>query len=275
MSKDWSSYDSAAGTHIRLGVPGMFAGPARDLAARMNPDEAASWLDVGTGSGVVATMAGTSGVIGLDPSVEMLRGARENGVPRLAAGVVPGLPFRDACFDRVTAGFVLSHVPSYQEALRDMVRVLRPGGRLGVTAWGARGNEYLDLWDAMTEAAVGPEAMRAATAQALPWEDWLAHPENVGAALREAGLVNVTVDLITYPVHFALADFLAVRWNSISARFIRTQLDADGWRRFQEKVEREFRLRFRDSVDFTRDASIGVGDSSHVSPQSATRYKGR
>jgi hypothetical protein len=31
-----------------------------------------------------------------------------------------------------------------------MVRVLRPGGRLGVTAWGARGNEYLDLWDAMT-----------------------------------------------------------------------------------------------------------------------------
>ena len=59
----------------------------------------------------------------------------------------------------------------------------------------------------------------------------------------------------------------------MSARFIRTQLDADGWRRFQEKVERGIRQRFRDSVDFTRDASIGVGDSTGLSRQSTTRYK--
>ena len=60
MNKDWNSYDSAAATHDRLGVPSMFAGPARDLVAVWMPHPAASWLDVGTGSGIVATMAETS-----------------------------------------------------------------------------------------------------------------------------------------------------------------------------------------------------------------------
>ena len=201
-------------------------------------------------------------MIGVDPSTEMLRIARENGVLRVVAGAVPGLPFCDGCFDRVTAGFVLSHVSSYEAALRDMVRVLRPGGRLGVTAWGLRSNEYRDLWDSMAEASVGPDVLRAATAKALPWEEWLGHPENLRMALLSAGLERVTVDVVTYPIHMTIADFLAVRWNSLSARFIRTMLDADGWRGFQESVEAEFHRRFRDPIDHTRDASIAVGDST-------------
>ena len=56
----------------------------------------------------------------------------------------------------------------------------------GMTAWGARSNEYLDLWDAMTEAAVGPEAMHDATAKALPWEE-LAGATGDASAARLSG----------------------------------------------------------------------------------------
>src|SRR6185295_4994090 len=105
------------------------------------------------------------------------------------------------CFDRVTAGFVISHVPSYEMALADMVRVLRPGGKLGVTAWGDLGNEFRDLWDSLVESAAGADAVRAANAKSLPWEDWFAHPENVKLALAGAGLEQVAVDVATYPIH--------------------------------------------------------------------------
>jgi SAM-dependent methyltransferase len=264
MGNSWISYDSAAATHNRLGVPSMFSGPARDLAERMEAGPETTWLDVGTGSGIVATMAKTAGVIGLDPSTEMLRLARENGVRRVVAGAVPGLPFPDGSFDCVTAGFVLSHIHSYEAALRDMVRVLRPGGRLGVSAWGIRRNPYGELWDAMTERAVGPVEMSAATQSALPWEEWLGRSENLRSALQDVGLDRITVDLLTYPVHTSIGDYLAIRWNSLSARFVRTRLDAEEWHRFQETVRQEFHRRFRDPIDHERDALLAVGDSTET-----------
>jgi len=262
MNPDWNSYDMAAATHDRLGVPAIFAAPARDLAARMQAPPGCSWLDVGTGSGIVATVSGADHVVGVDPSLEMLRVARENGLTRVAAGAIPGLPFPARVFDRVSASFVLSHVPSYQEALLDMVRVLRPGGRLGVTAWGVRGNDYRDLWDSMVAAALPPGGMDAAIARGVPWEDLLGHPENVGQVLRDAGLQRVTVELISYPVNITIAAFLAIRSNSLSARFLRSQWDAARWERFRQTVEEEFHRRFRDPIDHTRDASIAVGDSA-------------
>src|SRR4051812_23727780 len=105
----------------------MFAAPARDLAARMDPAAARATLDVGAGSGVVAlAMAACPLVLATDPSLEMLRIASDNGVAAVVVAGLPHLPFADAAFDRVTAGFVLSHVESYQAALREMARVLSP-----------------------------------------------------------------------------------------------------------------------------------------------------
>src|SRR5437016_3292980 len=112
MAKDWTSYDSAATSHSRLAVPSMFAAPARDLVAALDLPTAATVLDVGTGSGIVAAMALAAAgphalVIGLDPSLKMLGATRESGVSTVVAGVVPGMPFADDSFDRVLAGFVL------------------------------------------------------------------------------------------------------------------------------------------------------------------------
>ena len=188
MGQDWTSYDTAADSHSRLGTPAIFDGPAKDLAARMDAANARAALDVGAGSGAVASaMAACPVVVAVDPSLAMLRAARQNGVARVAVGGLPDLPFGNGAFDRVTAGFVLSHVASYEASLAEMVRVLQPGGKLGLTAWSMLANEFRDYWDSLVHQVVDREVLRAATARWLPWEDWFADRQRLREALDQAG----------------------------------------------------------------------------------------
>jgi demethylmenaquinone methyltransferase/2-methoxy-6-polyprenyl-1,4-benzoquinol methylase len=97
-------------------------------------------LDVATGTGDLALalhQAGTGTVVGLDFSANMLREATYKAsdatmIGRLGwvEGDAMALPFRDETFDAVTVGFGLRNMPSYPGALREMARVLRPGGTL-------------------------------------------------------------------------------------------------------------------------------------------------
>lgn len=94
-------------------------------------------LDVGCGDGELACALAARGgdVIGLDPNPAMLAAARERAaaanVPAVfQAGRAEALPFADASFDIVSAVTVLCFVPDARKALREMARVLRPGGRL-------------------------------------------------------------------------------------------------------------------------------------------------
>ena len=97
-------------------------------------------LDVATGTGDLAMAlrdAGVQDVVGLDFSAPMLeeawrKDAARPGGERIAwiEGDAMALPFPDASFDAVTVGFGLRNMPSYLGALREMARVLRPGGTL-------------------------------------------------------------------------------------------------------------------------------------------------
>ncbi len=97
-------------------------------------------LDVGCGTGVVTRMmaerTGVEGhVTGLDPSQAMLDQARRySQFPPVAwvAGEGEHLPFSDASFDAVTAQFSLRNMRDWSAGLQEMVRVLKPGGRLVV-----------------------------------------------------------------------------------------------------------------------------------------------
>ena len=156
MAHAWQSYDSAAAAHDRVAVPSIFSPPARDLVVLMGRP-AGSILDVGTGTGTAARAAREfsapgAAVIGVDPSLQMLRVARNRGLVSVVTGGVPGLPFATHTFDAVLANFVLAHVADYRAALVDMVRVLRSGGRLGVTAWAAMENPYRLFWQSCRKA---------------------------------------------------------------------------------------------------------------------------
>jgi ubiquinone/menaquinone biosynthesis C-methylase UbiE len=147
MAGSWTSYDSAAECHDRLAAPSFFEQPARDLVARIDARSAARILDVGTGSELAALLAAKVAdpqaiVVGLDPSIEMLRIARRHGLRQVVSGGLPGLPFTDRSFDRILASFVLSHLRSYESGLTDMVRVLRPRGARYKTNIGNSGSPW-------------------------------------------------------------------------------------------------------------------------------------
>jgi len=112
----------------------------RRAAARAVDLEHGLALDVGTGTGDLAIAlanCGANQVIGADFVGEMLGVARAKVSARPVVGTVTfvtadalQLPFREETFDGVVNGFLLRNVADLPAALRELVRVLKPGGRL-------------------------------------------------------------------------------------------------------------------------------------------------
>ena len=105
-------------------------------AASVHPGD--SVLDIGTGPGLVAAAALARGarVSAVDASPEMAARAAEacpDADVRIA--VLPGLPFPDATFDAIVGNYVINHLGDPAAGLADLLRVLRPGGRLALTCW--------------------------------------------------------------------------------------------------------------------------------------------
>ena len=91
-------------------------------------------LACGTGDIAWASAAGGRDVVGLDLTIAMLRKAEgrrqkaETGSVHWACGDMTRLPFADASFAVVTAGYGLRNVPVLEAAVSEIARVLRPGG---------------------------------------------------------------------------------------------------------------------------------------------------
>jgi len=90
-------------------------------------------LDIGTGEGQLARLASKGGatrVVGVDPSWAQLREATaRGGAPRYLRAQATGLPFPAASFDVALACLVFEHIDGMVEAIAEVGRVLRPGGR--------------------------------------------------------------------------------------------------------------------------------------------------
>ena len=99
-------------------------------------------LDVGCGTGVVALTAARRGaaVTGLDLTPELVARAKENSAVAgldiaWHQGDAEALPFPDGAFDIVVSQFGHMFAPRPEVAIREMLRVLRPGGTIAFATW--------------------------------------------------------------------------------------------------------------------------------------------
>lgn len=248
----WRGYDAIADAYARVSAV-CHRQLARDLVDAVAPPFGARVLDVGAGSGVadaaVLDATGAAGrVVALDPAATLLAHAR---APRVhpVAGSAPGLPFAGGAFDAVVASLVVGHFDDYRPALADLVRVLRPGGRLGITTWGrlddappiddADERAAHALWDDVVARHVDLEEVDTAAATALPWEDWFADPARIRIALAEAGLRVVEMFGRAYRYPLAHADWVQRVGTGARARYVRAVLGDDGVARVHDEVLRE------------------------------------
>lgn len=123
----------------RTTIPGELLAK-RTIARLLDLRAGLSVLDVGSGTGAdtidVARAVGADGrVVGVDRSAEMIAEARERagnaGVPvEFVTADAHVLDFPDASFDRVRTERMLIHLADPAAAVREMVRVTKPGGRV-------------------------------------------------------------------------------------------------------------------------------------------------
>lgn len=128
------------------------------LITQLSLSSAQSIVDVGTGAGAllpaIRLAAPGATILGVDRSEGMLRVAQEKYPGPLALMDVQKLALGTERFDAAVIAFVLFHVPSPEQCLREVNRVLKPGGSVGTVTWGAdRVPTAYAVWDEELEAA--------------------------------------------------------------------------------------------------------------------------
>jgi SAM-dependent methyltransferase len=217
---DWGdgSYERTAAT----------LAPATQVAVdALGPLAGLRVLDVGCGTGNAALEAARRGAVvtAVDPAARLVdvtrgRAAAESLPVTAVVAEAAALPFAEATFDALLSVFAVIFAPDASAAAREMVRVLRPGGRLVLTAWTAHGAIFEAggaLWRATAPPGEAPSGVRAS------WGD-----ESFVRGLF--GPLGASVELSEHPLAFeaesAQAWFEDQEANHPMWRGVRRTLDA-------------------------------------------------
>lgn len=206
-------FDRIAGLYDRMntimtaGLHHEWRSRAADLAA---PEPGDRVLDVATGTGdlaleLAARVAPGGRVVGVDFSERMLAQARRKAATRSAAdrvevrfemGDALSLPHGDGEFDAATVGFGARNFSDLALGLREMARVVRPGGRVVLleitTPRRARLSRFFELWFERAVPALGRLAGEAPAYSYLPSSvRRFPGPEQLAALMWRCGLREI------------------------------------------------------------------------------------
>jgi ubiquinone/menaquinone biosynthesis C-methylase UbiE len=215
MQESRFNHEATAIAYERLLVPRIFNPWGRLLIAKAGLKAGDRVLDVATGPGTLARLAaelcGPGGKVhGVDNSPQMLAKARDKApMPKGAPidfheGQADGLPFPNAGFDVVLCQQGLQFFPDQLAALREMRRVLKPGGSVALSLWS--GIKAMTLFSTFLDAVDATLAQPAPRA-ALGWLD----AAGLRSLMERAGFQGVEVREEVLMAEFAqgLAEALA------------------------------------------------------------------
>lgn len=208
-------------------------------------------LDIACGTGLVtfaaAACVGQRGhVLGIDISEQMVKAARHRSRERAAAQTdfermdAEALDLPDANFDVVLCALGLMYVPDPEKALREMRRVMRPGGRLVVAVWGRR--------ERCAWSALFPIVDAEVASDVCPLFFRLGAMETLAGACTGAGFEALDCLRLDATLVYADAD------EACDAAFIGGPV-ALAWSRFDDTSRQRARLRYLEALEPWRDGT--------------------
>ena len=196
-------WSRGAASYEELFAP--FTGAYADDAIRLlDVTEHDRVLDIGAGSGAFTTRAAERGasVLATDFAPGMLEVLNaliaECGLTKLTTAVMDGqaLDVEDNTFDVAGSMFGLIFFPDLDAGMREMARVVRPGGRLAISSWDLQGFGMLAMIGRAI-VTVSPEV--ELPTQPPPWAR-LGAPDTLPASLTAAGWTDVVIHTVDHPL---------------------------------------------------------------------------
>jgi ubiquinone/menaquinone biosynthesis C-methylase UbiE len=205
----------------------------------------ASVLDVACGTGLVTFCAAqavgpTGRVLGVDLSGRMIEAARRRAEERSASNITfarmdaESLDLPDAGFDVALCSLGLMYMPDPEKAVREMVRVLRPGGRLVLAVWGER--------SACGWAPLFPIVDAEVSSEVCPLFFRLGQTDALARLCAEAGVEILELRRLTTALFFANTD------EACNAAFIGGPV-ALAWSRFDDEARLRVRRRYLEAIE--------------------------
>ena len=226
------------------------AGAAIINALALQPTDVV--LDIATGTGepglTIASLVPNGSVIGTDLSENMLVTAQEKatslGLTNYQAqrADVSALPFDAGHFDAVSCRMGFMFFPTMAGAAREMVRVLKPGGRLATSVWAGPAD---NPWISLLMGIINRNLNLPIPPPDAPGMFRCAKPGLIAGLLESAGLSQVKETTVSGQVSFDDADYFWTNMNEIAAPVVHALRQADSATVQQIKDETYEQLRSR------------------------------
>jgi ubiquinone/menaquinone biosynthesis C-methylase UbiE len=223
----------------------VFLKPMGDEIIRLlNPKDSDIILDVAAGTGepglTIATMLTSGKVIMTDLSAGMLEIASENatrkGIKNIETQVcdVCELPFADSAFDAISCRMGFMFFPDLLLAAKEMVRVLKPGGRIAVTVWNVPEKNF---WVTATMGIINRNLGLPQQPLGSPGMFRCAMDGFIADLFSQAGLKNISEKEIVGELNFKTTDVYWEMMTEVGTPIVAALSNADDG--MKEKIKGE------------------------------------